>query len=113
MINNTTCIDFYGLPLDIYRDAKGCSWVTLTSLAKGLGVHRQTIKDWVLRSGMSNAPTLEVRVGDRRHIKATAYPIEVAVAFLHFLVSKGKPLAIELVTKSLTNDLEALFVNSQ
>ena len=77
--------DFYGLKLDCYKTPDDRIWVTLTSLAKGVGVHQQTTQNWLKRKDAPVYETLEVRVGARGNTKGWAYPAEVAAEWSFFL----------------------------
>lgn len=93
--------DFYGLKLDTYVTPDGRCWVTLTSLAKGVGVHQQTTQNWLKRKDAPMYEKLEVRVGPKLNTRAWAYPAEVAVAYLKHLLSVGKPGVIEVISNGL------------
>lgn len=103
---NYTTITYAGLTLDTFITEDGRTWLTLSSLAKGIDVHQQTVINWLRRHSAEAKDTLDVRVGRKRNVKATAYPVTIAADFLNYLVSKGNTEANALITATLVADLE-------
>lgn len=89
-------LEFFGIKLDGFKTSDDRVWVTLTSLAKGVGVHQQTTQNWLKRKGAPKYDTLEVRVGPRRNTKAMAYPLEVAAEYLTYLVRSRNGIRVFL-----------------
>lgn len=96
-------IDFSGLQLDTFLGDSGTAYVTLTSIARDLGISRQNIKDWV--KNHCQAQGVPVQVGVRRST-ATAYPVSAIRDFLEYRVKLGDKQAAALVYATFEADLE-------
>lgn len=98
-----TTISYSGLDLDTFLGESGKCYVTLTSAAKGLGISRQNIKDWV--KNHCTIKGIPVQVGKFKSA-ATAYPVSVLREFLEYRVSLGDQQATALVFTSFEADVE-------
>src|SRR4028119_2062051 len=100
-----TTITYSGLALDAFMTDDQQSWLTLSSLATGLGVHRQTVANWLKHQCKSEPEHIDVKVG-KFNKAAKAYPVEIAVDFLKHLASKGNKEADALLTASVVTDIQ-------
>lgn len=99
-------ISFAGLLLDCFITSDKSTWLTLTSLATALNIHRQTLKNWLnLKSDAKQGSTLTVAVGLRKK-EATAYPVDIAVAFIDYMADKGNKECKALRSATLRADIE-------
>lgn len=102
-----TPINFHGVILDACQTLDGRKWVTLSSLAKGLGVHRQTTKNWLGRKNAPTVDTVDVRVGLKGNSRATAYPLPTAIDYLLYLITRKNQQAIALVAHYMGENIDA------
>lgn len=100
---NYSTIDFAGLQLDVFL-VEGESYVTLSSLASGLGIHRQSVKDW--GKNHNKVAGINVKVGRRCNVPATAYPVSVAGDFLSYRSLQGDQQADALLRGTFVADLK-------
>jgi hypothetical protein len=103
---NYTTITYSGLPLDTFMTEDGRTWLTLSSLAKGVGVHQQSTIHWLSRKIETRPESIDVRVGPKRNVKATAYPVDIAVAFIDYMADKGNKECRALRSATLRADIE-------
>lgn len=99
-----TTLPFAGLMLDTFKTLDGDNWVTLSSLAKALGIHQQTVGNWVKAKG-NQERSLDVKVG-KFNKAAKAYPTQMVVDFIDHLADKGNKEAKALRTATLKADLD-------
>lgn len=100
-----TTITYSGLALDAFMTDDQQAWLTLSSLASGLGIHRQTVADWLKYHCKSQHVPIDVKVGKYKKA-AKAYPTELAVEFVDFMADKGNKEAKALRTSTLKADLD-------
>lgn len=98
-----TTVEFSGLPLDTFLGDSGKCYATLTSVAKGLGISRQSVKNWVQNHCTTQG--LPVQVGVRKSM-ATAYPVDVIGDFIDYRVTQGDKQALALYSATFRADLE-------
>lgn len=98
-------VPYAGILLDGFVTPDGKSWVTLSSIANGLGFNRQTPRNWVTRRNLQYNEVLPVRVGQFNKA-AEAYPVEVIGQFVEAFAKKGNQQCQALLTASFTADLE-------
>src|SRR4028119_389524 len=103
---NYTTITYSGLPLDTFMTEDGQTWLTLSSLAKGVGVHQHSTIHWLSRKIETRPESIDVRVGPKRNVKATAYPVDIAVAFIDYMADKGNKECRALRSATLSADIE-------
>ena len=101
-----TSIEFAGIPLDTFVTSDGRKWVTLSSMANGLGQSRQNAIDWLRRKQLQAGETLEVKLGKRQNVKANAYPVAIVAEYLTYLADRGVASAKALLQATFQADLE-------
>lgn len=98
-----TTIEFAGLQLDTFLGDSGTCYVTLTSLAEGLGLEKKASQNWA--QNHLKIKGVPVKVGIRKSM-ATAYPVDVAGDFLDYRVQLGDKQALALYSATFRADLE-------
>lgn len=98
-------ITYSGLALDAFITDDQQTWLTLSSLATGINVHRQTVANWLKHNCQTEPDSIDVKVG-KFNKAAKAYPVEIAVEFLKHLSSKGNKEADALLTATVVADIE-------
>jgi len=98
-----TSIEFSGITLDTFLGESGTAYVTLTSIASGLGISRQTVKNW--NKAHNPVEGKPVQVGKFKSA-ATAYPIDVIGDFLDHRVKQGDKQALALYSATFRADLD-------
>ena len=93
MDNLYATVPFAGIWLDTIITPDKKSWVTLSSLAKGIGVPVEMATDWVRLQPPVNSPV------------EGAYPVASSVDFLDHLLSLGNPQAIAIMSATFQADL--------
>lgn len=100
-----TTISYAGLTLDTYLTSDQQTWLTLSSLATGIGVHRQTVKDWLRHHSQPDIHSIDVKVG-KFNKAAKAYPVEIAVDFLEYMATRGNKEAKAFLTATVVADIK-------
>ncbi|MBW4558457.1 MAG: hypothetical protein KME59_21530 [Trichormus sp. ATA11-4-KO1] len=94
--------EFAGIPVDGFI-IDGEAYTTLTGFANGLGISRQSAKNWY--NNHCRTAGHSVRVG-KRQVPATAYPVSVIGDFLDYRVSLGDKRVTNLYSATFRADLE-------
>ena len=97
-------IDFAGIQIDTFLTEDEQAYATLTSIGKGLGYSRQTIQDWLERTG-AISEGIPVKVGKFKK-SGTAYPVNTIGNFLDYRMGvTGDEKVLALYSATFRADL--------